>query len=48
MNNFIVAQILIQHQSNLDNLLSQLYNFATDINNQQLQLTISNLRQNIN
>ncbi len=48
MDNLIVDQALIQYQSSLDNLLKQLQVFATDINNQQLQVTIRNLRANIN
>jgi ribosome biogenesis GTPase A len=48
MDNFIVDQVLVQYQSNLDNVLNQLQLLATDINNQQLQLTIRNLRGNIN
>ncbi|MEM8674391.1 MAG: dynamin family protein [Cyanobacteria bacterium P01_G01_bin.67] len=48
MNNFIVDQALVEYQSSLDSLLSQLQLFATEINNQQLQVTIRNLRANIN
>lgn len=48
MNNSIVDQVLVQYQSDLNNLLNQLQNFAVEINNQQLQVTISNLRNNIN
>lgn len=48
MDNFIVNQELAQYQSQLDDLLGQLEEFATDINNQQLQVTINNLRGNIN
>ncbi|MGF1590437.1 MAG: dynamin family protein [Pleurocapsa sp.] len=47
-NKLIVDQALVQYQSSLDNLLSQLQAFATEINNQQLQVTIRNLRKNIN
>ncbi|MGB5714682.1 MAG: dynamin family protein, partial [Waterburya sp.] len=48
MDNLIVDQALVQYQSRLDNLLNQLQIFATEINNQQLQVTIRNLRTNIN
>lgn len=48
MDNLIVDQALVQYQSRLDNLLNLLQVFATDINNQQLQVTIRNLRGNIN
>lgn len=48
MDNLIVDQALVQYQSSLDNLLKELQLFATEINNQQLQLTIRNLRANIN
>lgn len=48
MDNLIVNQELALYQSNLDNLLSRLQIFATDINNQQLQVTIRNLQANIN
>ena len=48
MDNLIVAPALVQYQSSLDNLLKRLQVFATDINNQQLQVTIRNLRANIN
>ena len=48
MNNFIVNRALVDYQSSLDNLLCQLEDFATNINNQQLQVTIRNLRTNIN
>ena len=48
MDNLIVNQELVQYQSDLDSLLSQLESFAININNQQLQVTIRNLRININ
>lgn len=48
MNNLIVNQELAQYQSYLDNLLDKLLVFATDINNQKLQITINNLQTNIN
>ena len=48
MDNLIVNQELAQYQSGLDSLLSQLQVFATDINNQRLQVTIRNLQANIN
>ena len=48
MDNLIVDRALVQYQSSLDNLLKRLQVFATDINNQQLQVTIRNLRANIN
>ena len=48
MNNLIVDRALVQYQSNLDSLLNRLQLFATEINNQQLQTTIRNLRININ
>ena len=48
MNNLIVDRALVQYQSNLDSLLGQLQLFATEINNQQLEVTIRNLRININ
>ncbi|PSB12847.1 hypothetical protein C7B62_00360 [Pleurocapsa sp. CCALA 161] len=48
MDNLIVAQGLVQDQSSLDSLLKRLQIFATEINNQQLQVTIRNLRVNIN
>jgi hypothetical protein len=32
MDNFIVDQVLVQYQSNLDNVLNQLQLLATDIN----------------
>jgi ribosome biogenesis GTPase A len=48
MDNPIVDQALVQYQSSLDNLLKRLQVFASEINNQQLQITIRNLRTNIN
>lgn len=48
MDNLIVDQALVQYQSHLDNLLNRLQTFSIDINNQQLQVTIRNLRANIN
>lgn len=48
MNNLIVDRALAQYQSSLDSLLERLEVFATEINNQQLQTTIHNLRININ
>ena len=48
MDNLIVDRALVEYQSSLDNLLKRLQVFATDINNQQLQITIRNLRANIN
>ena len=48
MNNFIVDEALVKYQTDLDSLLTQLQEFATDINNQQLQKTIRNLQHNIN
>ncbi len=48
MDNLIVDQALVQYQSRLDNLLNRLQTFSIDINNQQLQVTIRNLRANIN
>ena len=48
MDNPIVDRALVQYQSNLDNLLNQLEVFAGEINNQKLELTIGNLRTNIN
>ncbi len=48
MDNLIVNQELVQYQSELDSLLNQLGDFAANINNQQLQITIRNLRSNIN
>ena len=48
MDNLIVDRSLVQYQANLDRLLGKLQVFATDINNQQLQKTICNLRGNIN
>lgn len=48
MDNLIVDQALVQYQSSLDNLLKRLQVFATEINNQRLQITIRNLRGNIN
>ena len=48
MNSFVVDEKLARYQSDLDNLLSHLEGFATEINNQQLQVTIRNLRDNIN
>ena len=47
MDNPIVDRALVQYQSSLDNLLSQLQIFAEEINNQQLQTTIRNLQANI-
>jgi len=47
MDNIVLNQELALYQTNLDNLLSQLHIFATDINNQQLQVTIRNLQANI-
>ncbi len=47
MNRLIVDGELVQYQSDLDNLLCQLEDFAININNQQLQVTIHNLRANI-
>ena len=48
MDKLIVDRALVQYQSSLDNLLSKLQVFATEINNRQLQVTIRNLRTNIN
>ena len=48
MDNLIVNQELAQYQSDLDSLLNQLGDFAENINNQQLQVTIRNLLNNIN
>ena len=48
MDNLIVDRALVEYQSSLDNLLKRLQVFATEINNQQLQVTIRNLRANIN
>jgi len=48
MNNPIVDPALVQYQESLDSLLKRLQVFATEINNQQLQVTIRNLRGNIN
>ena len=48
MDSLIVNQALAQYQSDLDSLLCQLEDFASNINNQQLQITIRNLRTNIN
>jgi ribosome biogenesis GTPase A len=48
MDNPIVDQVLVQYQSSLDSLLKRLQAFAAEINNQQLQVTIRNLRANIN
>ena len=48
MNNLIVDRALVQYQSSLDGLLDRLQVFATEINNQQLQGTIRNLRSNLN
>ncbi|MEM6610692.1 MAG: dynamin family protein [Cyanobacteria bacterium P01_C01_bin.72] len=48
MDNLIVDRALVQYQSSLDNLLKHLQVFATEINNTQLQVTIRNLRANIN
>ncbi|MBW4536052.1 MAG: dynamin family protein [Pleurocapsa minor HA4230-MV1] len=48
MDNLLVDRALVQYQSSLDSLLKQLQVFATEINNQQLQGTIRNLRVNIN
>jgi ribosome biogenesis GTPase A len=48
MDNLIVDQALVQYQSSLDSLLKRLQIFASEINNQQLQVTIRNLRTNIN
>ena len=42
MDNLIVDQALVQYQTDLDILLSKLNDFATNINNQQLQVTIRN------
>ena len=48
MNNLVVDRELAQYQSSLDSLLNKLQVFATEINNQKLQLTIRNLQANIN
>lgn len=48
MNDLIVDRALVKYQSSLDSLLNRLQIFATEINNQQLQKTIRNLRININ
>ena len=48
MKGFLVDQKLVEYQSELDSLLNQLGRFATQINNQKLQTTIVNLRNNIN
>ena len=47
MDNLIVDRELVQYQSDLDSLLHQLEDFATNINNQQLEVTIRNLRINV-
>ncbi|MEL6496081.1 MAG: dynamin family protein [Cyanobacteria bacterium J06623_7] len=48
MDNLIVDRALVEYQSSLDNLLKRLQVFAQEINNQQLEVTIRNLRGNIN
>ena len=48
MDNLIVDRALAQYQSDLDSLLGQLEDFARNINNQQLEETTHNLRENIN
>ena len=48
MDHLIVDRALVQYQASLDRLLEELQIFATDINNQQLQKTIRNLKANIN
>ncbi|MEL7419412.1 MAG: dynamin family protein, partial [Cyanobacteria bacterium J06555_3] len=48
MDNLIVDRALVEYQSSLDRLLQRLQVFATEINNSQLQVTIRNLRANIN
>ncbi|MEL6441353.1 MAG: dynamin family protein [Cyanobacteria bacterium J06621_8] len=48
MDNLIVDRTLVEYQSSLASLLSRLQLFATEINNQQLELTIRNLIANIN
>ena len=47
MDNLIVDRELVRYQSDLDSLLHQLEDFATNINNQQLEVTIRNLRINV-
>ncbi|MEM8828305.1 MAG: dynamin family protein [Cyanobacteria bacterium P01_G01_bin.19] len=48
MNNLIVDQELVRYQAELNSLLIQLEEFAKNIDSQQLQTTISNLKANIN
>ena len=48
MDGLVVDKELMQYQYGLDSLLKTLQNFATEINNQKLLVTIRNLRQNIN
>ena len=48
MNNLIISQKSVQYKSDLNSLLILLENFATKINNQQLQVTTNNLRIKIN
>ena len=48
MDNLVIDRALVKYQADLDNLLNQLQEFAIGINNQQLQVTIYNLRSNIN
>lgn len=48
MEGLVVDRALVQYQSDLDDLLQTLQNFATQINNQKLIATIYSLRRNIN
>ena len=48
MDNLVIDRTLVKYQSDLAGLLSQLQDFATNINNRKLQITIRNLQSNIN
>ena len=48
MSEFIVNKTLTQQKLKFEELLDRLQDFARAIDNQKLQVTINNLRQNIN
>ena len=48
MDSLVIDRALVKYQADLASLLGQLQDFATNINNRKLQVTIRNLQSNIN
>ena len=48
MDGSLINPTLYEHKLSLDRLLAEIERFSTDVQNPQLQKTISNLRENIN